>query len=237
MKSNKLSIMERFSSFWWGDKGLSALLVLLLIAFLLAPLLESALGRLLSALFLSLLLMSGVAAMSDRLFPRLGAGAVALLGIILTWLKHFNPENRPLATGSTLVTLCYLFLLTVVVMRHVYQAGPVTTSRVQGAIAAYILVGLTWAIIYRLLELQLPGSLSIPPIAVGRTPHDRETELTYFSFVTLTTLGYGDIVPLHPTARMFAIIEALIGQLFPATLLARLVSLETATRGQKKNEE
>ena len=232
MKINYQSISARFSSFWWGDEGLSALLAMLLVAFLLAPLLDSGPGKFLGSLFLSLLLLSGVTTMSDRLLPRLGAGTVALTGVILTWLKHFNPESRPLQTGSNLVMLCYLVLLTAVVMRHVYQDGPVTTGRIQGAIAAYILIGLTWAIIYRLLELQLPGSLSIPPVAIGRAAHDRETELTYFSFVTLTTLGYGDITPVHPTARMFVIIEALIGQLFPATLLARLVSLETSGRGR-----
>ena len=236
MKRDHQSMLTRFSSFWWGDTGLSSLLLLLLLAFMLAPLLESGLGKILASLFMSLLMLSGVATVSDKRLPRMGAGAVALVSIILTWLKHFNPESRPLQLGSTAVTLCYLVLLTVVVMRHVYQDGPVTSSRVQGAIAAYILVGLTWAMIYRLFELQLPGSLSTPSITLGQTPHDREEELTYFSFVTLTTLGYGDIVPLHPSARMFVVIEALIGQLFPATLLARLVSLETSNRGQKNGE-
>jgi hypothetical protein len=236
MKSNYRSMWNRFSSFWWGDKGLSALLLLLMLSFMLAPLLESGFGKILISLFLSLLMLSGVATVSDKWLPRMGAGAMALVSVLLTWLKHFHPESRPLQLGSSVVTLCYLVVLTVVVMRHVYQDGPVTTSRVQGAIAAYILVGLTWAMIYRLFELQLPGSLSIPPITLGQTPHDREEELTYFSFVTLTTLGYGDIVPLHPSARMFVVIEALIGQLFPATLLARLVSLETTDRGRKNRE-
>ena len=81
------------------------------------------------------------------------------------------------------------------------------------------------AVIYRLLELHSPGALSISSATVGKIAHVRDAEFTYFSFATLTTLGYGDIVALKPTARMIVIIEALIGQLFPATLLARLVSL------------
>jgi hypothetical protein len=56
--------------------------------------------------------------------------------------------------------------------------------------------------------------------------HEIQSTLTYFSFVTMTTLGYGDVVPVSPLARVFVIFEALIGQLYPATLLARLVSLE-----------
>lgn len=230
MKRRYQNIHERFSSFWWGERGPSALLVLLLLTIMLAPLMGSALGKLLKSLFFSMVLLSGVATMSDKLLPRLGVGILALIAFVLTWCKHFNSDNELLQASSTLITLCYLLLLTGVLMRHVFQEGPVTTSRVQGAIAAYILIGLTWATIYRLLELQLPGSIFVSPTAIGRIAHDRESELTYFSFVTLTTLGYGDITPVHPTARMFVIIEALIGQLFPATLLARLVSLQTLRR-------
>ncbi len=147
MKNCCQNIRTRFSSFWWGSGGPSAHLLLLLLLFMLAPLLASELGTFLSALFFSLILLAGIASVSNRL-------------------------------------------------------------------------------LLRLLELQLPGSLFITPTAAGQSVFVHETEFTYFSFVTLTTLGYGDIIPVHPTARMFVIIEALIGQLFPATLLARLVSLQ-----------
>jgi hypothetical protein len=63
------------------------------------------------------------------------------------------------------------------------------------------------------------------------SPAEHKENLTYFSFVTLTTLGYGDIAAVHPVARMFVVFEALVGQLYPATLLARLVSLEISNRG------
>lgn len=226
MQNNHHTLHERFASFWWGERGPSAHLLLLLITFMLAPLIESELGKGISSFFFSLILLSGVATISHKLLPRIGVAAVALTAMILTWLRHFNPENHTLQSLEALVTLCYLLILTSVIMVFVFQEGRMSASRIQAGVAAYILIGLVCAVIYRLLELHSPGTLSISPATVGQVAHVRDAEFTYFSFATLTTLGYGDIVALKPTARMVVIIEALIGQLFPATLLARLVSLQ-----------
>ncbi len=228
--SSQNSIHTRFSSFWWGESGPSAHLLLLFLAFMLAPLLSSDLGRFLSTFFFSLILLSGIAAVSNKLLPRIGAAVVALLAFVLIWLKHFNPESHLLQTASAIVSLCYLAMLTWVFLRYAFQEGPVTGSRVQGAVATYILIGITWSAIYRLIELHQPGSLFVTPTAAGLSVFIKDSEFTYFSFVTLTTLGYGDIIPVHPIARLFVIFEALIGQLFPATLLARLVSLQVTQR-------
>lgn len=230
MEHHRPRMLERFSSFWWGDKGLSAQLVLLTIAFLLAPLLDSAVGQVLSSAFFSLFILTGVATISDKRRHRIGAGIIALITFILTWLEHLYPDNTPLLTASAVATLCYLALLTGVVLWHVFKDGPITTSRVLGAIVAYVLIGLSWAGLYQLVELIIPGSMSVSMAGEARDAFQREKDFIYFSFVTLTTTGYGDITPLHPTARVFMIIEALIGQLFPATLLARLVSLQGVRR-------
>ena len=227
MKRHVHTALGRFTAFWWSDRGLSALLVLLLATFLFSPLLRSGPASFLGSIFLSLLLLSGVAAISTTWYLRTGAGMVALAAIVLEWMSRLYPESVPLQTASNVVSLLYFILLTLVVMRHVFQEGPVTSARVQGAVAAYILVGVTWSIIYRLIDVQLPDAFNLTRAAAGQAINVREHELTYFSFVTLTTLGYGDITPAHPIARIFVIIEALIGQLFPATLLARLVSLAT----------
>ena len=230
MKRHVHTALGRFTAFWWSDRGLSALLVLLLATFLFSPLLRSGPASFLGSIFLSLLLLSGVAAISTTWYLRTGAGMVALAAIVLEWMSRLYPGSVPLQTASNVVSLLYFILLTLVVMRHVFQEGPVTSARVQGAVAAYILVGVTWSIIYRLIDVQLPDAFNLTKAAAGQAINVREHELTYFSFVTLTTLGYGDITPAHPIARIFVIIEALIGQLFPATLLARLVSLATMER-------
>lgn len=230
MKRPLHTVLEKFSGFWWSERGLSALLVLLLVTLLSAPLLKSGPAALLGSVFLSLLLLSGVATISDNVQHRIGAAAVALASITLEWVSRLYPESIPLQTASSAVTLVYFILLTLVVMWRVFGEGPVTADRVRGAIAAYILVGVTWSIIYRLIDLQVPGAFNLTKGAAGQAIPVRESELTYYSFVTLTTVGYGDITPAHPIARTFVITEALIGQLFPATLLARLVSLATTER-------
>lgn len=99
----------------------------------------------------------------------------------------------------------------------------------------YLLLGLLWALGYQLIETLLPGSFRF------MEEHDAAGSFikhgfAYFSFVTLTTVGYGDITPVHPIARTAAIGEALVGQLYPAILIGRLVSLQISARapgGQK----
>jgi hypothetical protein len=229
--------MKRFTSFWWSDKGLSALLVLVLVSFMLASILKTGIGSLITSIFLSLLLLSGIATISAKKSYRVGAGVLVLAGIILTWLKYFNPASRSLHTWGDLVALLYLVLLTLVVMKHVYQEGPVTADRVRGAMAAYILVGFTWSIIYHLIELRAPGSFRLTEAAAAVNYYKRQSDFTYYSFVTMTTVGYGDVTPVNPMARMFAVLEALIGQLYPATLLARLVSLQIIHRDKERTHE
>lgn len=222
-------LRTRFIQFWWGDQGLSAFLLLLLAAIFLAPFFESELLRSLSAIFLSLLLISGVVYISPRPLLRWATGAVAMATIILHWVHEFRPSLALDIAGSAFALFVLTILTLVVLVRVFRDTGSVTLSRVQGAIAAYVLFGITWSILYRLLDLCLPAAFSFTATA-DMTPVEIRESLTYFSFVTLTTLGYGDVTATHPIARMFVVFEALTGQLYPATLLARLVSLEIGHR-------
>jgi hypothetical protein len=120
-------------------------------------------------------------------------------------------------------------LLTAVLLRHVFREGPITADRIRGAIAVYLLIGVLWCLAYQLLDHVAPGSFHFPETVVlirGRISH----RLAYFSFVTLTTVGYGDITPIHPVARALATAEAFVGQLYPAILIGRLVSLQISAR-------
>jgi hypothetical protein len=118
--------------------------------------------------------------------------------------------------------------LSIVVARAVFARGKVTFHRVIGAILLYLSIGLIFVALYCFVALLEPKSFTgLDPL---RDDLAVAGNLIYFSFVTLTSVGYGDIVPLHPFARGLANIEAIIGQLYPATLLARLVTLELEDR-------
>jgi hypothetical protein len=123
------------------------------------------------------------------------------------------------AAAAALASLISFGLMAIVVLAQTFRSGPVSVHRVQGAVAAYLLLGLAWASAYALVEALAPGAFATArPEAHGRS-------FLYFSFVTLTTVGYGDVTPVHHAARSLALVEALTGQLYPAILIARIVTL------------
>jgi hypothetical protein len=177
-------------------------------------------------------LISGAGNITSQPLPRFIVGMVAVATIILRWADKFT-YIPALAVWSAVATLLFFVLLTGAMLNRVFSSeGRVTVHQIQGAVAVYLLVGLTWAILYQLCDHTLSGAFNLPATH-HLDPESRQEEFTYFSFVTLTTLGYGDITPVHPIVRMFVILEALLGQLFPATLLARLVSLEVIHRQER----
>jgi hypothetical protein len=117
--------------------------------------------------------------------------------------------------------------LSIVVARAVFARGKITYHRIIGGVLLYLTIGLTFVALFGFLIIVEPNTFNGSASSEGNFGIGK---LIYFSFVTLTTIGYGDIVPLHPYARGLANIEAIIGQLYPATLLARLVTLELAIR-------
>lgn len=121
--------------------------------------------------------------------------------------------------------------LIVVIAGAVFAPGRITLHRVNGAVLLYLTIGLTFVGLYTLVGLIAPHAFA--GLAVS---HDRglASSVIYFSFVTLTSVGYGDIVPVHPVARALSNLEGIIGQLFPATLLARMVTLELEDRRERR---
>jgi hypothetical protein len=206
--------------FWESDPGLSVFLgLLVLFLFVLPPLVEpEGSGRgLVIDVGLSVLLLAGVAAVSAHPAVR----AVLFVLVVGALVVRWGPFSAPATALAALVTVV---AMTFVVLVQAFRAGSVNVHRIQGAVAAYLLLGLAWALAYESVALLATGAFS----AASQTGPDRQ-RFIYFSFVTLTTVGYGDVTPVHPVARSLAVAEALTGQLYPAILLARLVSLATGS--------
>jgi hypothetical protein len=223
----RLHVVRSVARVWEGDHGLSLFLVILLLTVFVVPAVVPAgsTAALVFDVFYSLLVITGVMGVSsDRRIRRVLTAAVVLsLGV--RWLGWIIP-SRPLdmlSAGSWVVTTG---LLAGVVLMRVFRAGTVNAHRILGAIAAYILFALTWAGAYATVAYCYPGAFR--GVAEG---HRVEAELLYYSLVTLTTVGYGDITPFHRAARALAMLEALVGQLYPAILIARLVTLTGQTVG------
>ena len=112
-----------------------------------------------------------------------------------------------------------------VVARAVFGPGSVNYHRIIGAVLLYLLIALVFVSLFTFVDLVIPKAFSGLELEDNR---EMASRFIYFSFVTLTTTGYGDIYPIHPVARSLCNLEAIIGQLYPATLLARLVSLHAS---------
>ena len=224
-------VWQALLRFWTTDRALSFFLVLLLTVVFVLPVQPPAgpFGKILADSFFSMLLITGVAAVSERRWITTAASAVVAAALLTRWADSLLPPAH-LAEWRALFRMAALSLFAVVVSAQVFRAGTVTFNRIQGAVAVYLLLGLAWAAAYELLAIRQPDAFKGE---VGG-PEDAQQSWVYYSLVTLTTMGYGDITPVHPAARSLATLEALVGQLYPAILLARLVSLEVQTRPREK---
>jgi Ion channel len=160
----------------------------------------------------------------------LAVGAILIaIGLVLaaTVLRLRQPSNLDIFLEASAWLIAGLTLSTVVA-RAVFASGKITFHRVIGAVLLYLTIGLIFVSLYSYVAIAIPNAFT------GLGPLEDNlavvSNMIYFSFVTLTSVGYGDIVPLHPYARALANVEAIIGQLYPATLLARLVTLELEHR-------
>ena len=152
--------------------------------------------------------------------------AVALV-VVATALRLRGPSITDVYLDASAWLIAGL-TIGIVVARAVFSPGRVSFHRVIGAVLLYLNIALVFVALYCFVALIVPGAFSgIKPLQDDLAIAGN---LIYFSFVTLTSVGYGDIVPLHPYARSLANLEAIIGQLYPATLLARLVTLELENR-------
>src|SRR5438046_8106668 len=203
------------------------LLIALALLFTCAPLVEEIKGgHLILSFLFSLVLLSAVLAVANRKRVLVIALVLAIPAIAGRWINNFRPDLVPpavfLVGGLILIIFVVGHLL-----RFVLRAPVVTTDVLCASISAYLMLGLMWTMAYWLVDQLTPGgAFSFNTNAGTRSINGFNG--FYFSFITLSTVGYGDITPVSKVARMLAAMEAMTGLLYVAILIARLVSLYSA---------
>lgn len=213
-----------------GDTLLTVLMVLLLLLlFVLVPLQAMNLPgiRVLSGLDLLAILGCALCASGN-----VAASAIMGVGLAINLVVLALRVIAPSRLDTVLLSISWLMvaatLVWLVAKLVFFNSGRVTPHRIIGAVLLYLLIATAFVAVYALLGTLIPGAFN------GLTIEDSPrlaSSLVYFSFVTLTSTGFGDVVPVHPLARSLCNLETIIGQLYPATLLARLVTLELEGRG------
>jgi hypothetical protein len=223
-------MLKKFKNFWSEERSLTTLLVLLAInMFILGPMIrQGARITLLRDVFFSLLLLAGLLTMTRHKMLQVVFVLFVALAILVHWVQLLFSIDRLLGWDALFSLSCVL-AFTAVVLGQVNRKGTITGHRVLGAVAGYLLIGLSCACAYALIAYLIPGSLQTQAGSLDAAGTDFGV-YSYFSIVTLTTLGYGDITAVHPVARSVVMAEALVGQLYPAILIARLVTMELETR-------
>ena len=223
--------LGRLTQVWATEVGLSVFTGLLAVdIFVLSPLANlGLLGTGLIDSAFSLILICGAIALHPGRILRVLVAIFVGIAIGLRWMAAWHPGTWIVGVGL-LVAVFTLGCFAVIVLMRVFGSGRVTRHRIYGAVCAYLLFGLMWAAAYALVEQVFPQAFSV---ATGLGSGDkRVARFVYFSFVTLTTVGYGDITAVHPLARTLVVAEALTGQLFPAIIIGGLVSLALRDRSE-----
>jgi hypothetical protein len=204
----------------------------LILMFTVAPFVEELPnGRLIDGALLTVVLGAAVLAVGGRRKTLLLASVLVVPVMVARWLHHFNPRDGTYAFHMA-AFLMFVAFIVFQFLRFILRSPRVSSEVLCAAVATYLLLGLFWTSAYALVARLIPGSFS--GVAAGSQPLHGFDAL-YFSLITLTTVGYGDIAPVSGPARMLAMLEAVCGTMYMAVLVARLVS--GSSFGQPPAEE
>src|SRR6478735_1398877 len=224
--------MKKLSSillrFWNEDRSLTVMLLLLLFfVFILVPWMSDGMrGEIFIKIVYSFILFTGILSVARQKKFVIIVSILAVIGFFLNWLSEVYPTT-PVLIANDLAIIFFNSFFALVILIKTFQPGEITYHRIEGSIVVYLLAGLIFAYIFHAVYL-FAGITSFNNIKGNLK------EFLYFSFTSLTTMGYGDVTPVHPLARSLANLEALIGQLYPAILIARLVSMEIESSTKKR---
>lgn len=140
--------------------------------------------------------------------------AIVTIGAIMEYLQLYYIH--------LLMLFCFYVWAVWLAMRQVLFSGPISINEIVGAVCIYLLIGLIWTLMYLLIAQAIPGAFNGIEQQVW---YDNFGNTAYYSFVTLTTLGYGDVTPIAPIARFLVYMEAVVGVFYMAILVASLIGV------------
>ena len=204
------------------------LLILIISMLVLTPFLDEFVStKIVMDVFLTAIFIFIICTIQLKRSQAIIASILVLPLIITTWSTYFIEH-----TGISLLTKIFgaLFFAyaAINISRIISKSEKVSKETIFAAIVAYLLIALMWAFLYMILELVSPGSFSFP----DQESWGETMQFEYFSFVTITTLGYGDITPLTDKASALAMIEALVGQIYLVVLVAWLVGMHVSRKSR-----
>jgi hypothetical protein len=230
-EAHRTSLKLYVGDFWSGDLGLTLLSISFVVEiFVITPMREVGVpGRIFFNLIVGALMISAaIAGSKSVVWKTILITACLVTGGVLV-ASRLNPSITLHLWGSVLVSITLLLFVHVVLV-VMFRGGPITWSRIQGAVSAYFLVGMAFASAYEFLETRTPGTFQFvsQPMDVDQLT----SRMTYYSFSVLTTVG-SPISSTDAWARSLTTAEAIIGQLFPTILIGALVAM--AIQGRPKS--
>lgn len=204
----------------------AALLVGLLVLFVVVPVIPATRAGFAMELLFDGVLLAGVYAVGPSRHRRWFV-FLTILTLVARWGQELLGGGAP-GVGALGITVLWLLYAVFIITNHLFQRRDVTLDTILAAVVAYLLVAAMFGFVFEMMEIQKPGSFSgIPEASEGRNAVN--ATFAYFSLVCLTTMGYGDVVPLSSLARPIAALEGVFGQMYLAVMIARLVGLNIAT--------
>ena len=182
-------------------------------------------AQILMSIFLTAIGISMVHTISSKKKHAIVGVFLAIVGIASLWIQYVHP-NKTIAVIGTFATILFTAVVIAVILDFILKSEQVSREIIYAAILLYLLAALMWAHLYTFLELVDPASFNID-ISQANV---NLIEFKYYSFVTITTLGYGDILPVTEVAKAFSVLEAVVGQLYLVVAVAWLVGMHVSSR-------
>lgn len=222
----------------WPKFGFHGLLICLIALLVVAPFLEAySPFQPVLTIFTTALLIISVYSFLNKKRVLIIASLLAAPALIFNWISYSFHSPTTVLIHYVFDAVFFVFII-VSMLVEILKKDVITLDLIYGSICVYLLIGIAWAFVFATLEHIFPGSYNFPSNYLQANPsiHPGEVKLSlflYYSYVTLTTLGYGDITPVASPAQSLATLEAITGQFYIAILVARLVGIYVSTNSRQ----